>query len=405
MTTPRPKSGRAARRRLVPFVAAGLALAACGSSDGGGDSAATTAAPTTAAASATTAAAAATTAAAAATTAAPSGGSFASDADIAALCPADQKPDKLVFSTFPGQKVLIDPATESFTKLTGMDVEWLENGLGDRLTKMNAEKGAPTIDVALVPVGEWPALLANGVTEPANTKLPNYEQLIDVAKFDGGYGVSVLQIGVAYNPNVVTTPPDSWSDLLDPAYAGKVALPSMPNSGGYAMLTMLSKIGGGSEADLSKAIDQVAAFKSSAHSFIGSSVPVEPQITAGEIGMWVDIGGVVAVAKNKRNVPAAFVVPKEGGPVSINTLVVPKGSKHKGCAEAFVAWMLGEEAQKAWATNLYYGSSSSVIEFDDALTKQLFPAPGAKDIVEIDWTTISKNSATTIDLWNRKVVS
>jgi putative spermidine/putrescine transport system substrate-binding protein len=270
---------------------------------------------------------------------------------------------------------------------------------------MNAEKGSPTIDVALVPVGEAPALLANGVTEPTNTDLPNYEQLIDVAKIDGGYGVSVLQFGIAYNPEFVTTTPSSWLDLLDETYAGHIALPSMPNSGGYAFLTMLSTIEGGDESDLSGAIDQVAAFKSNVHSFIGASTTVEEQIKSGEIQMYVDIGGVATGAKLKRQVPVEFVVPDEGSPVSINTLVIPAGSDHTGCAEAFVAFMLGEEAQTAWATQLYYGSSSSIIEFPDDLSASLFPAPGADNIVPLDWSVIAANSADTIDLWNRNVTS
>ena len=146
--------------------------------------------------------------------------------DVAALCTADpDKPDKLVFTTFPGQKDALDAAFEPWTTATGVDVEWLENGLGDRLTKMAAEKGSPTIDVALVPIGEVQALLDNGVVDPADSELPNYEQLIDAAKLDGGYGVSTLQFGIAYNPAFVTTAPTSWADLLDPAYAGHIALP------------------------------------------------------------------------------------------------------------------------------------------------------------------------------------
>jgi putative spermidine/putrescine transport system substrate-binding protein len=388
-TTPRR---RTARRAVASLAVLGLALAACGDDDS--DTAAEETVPVET-----------TTGDAVTTTAAASEAAFATMDEVAALCPADSAPDKLVFSTFPGQQVLIDPVTEAFTEATGVDIEWLENGLGDRLTKMNAEKGAPTIDVALVPVGEAPALVANGVTEETNTDLPNYEQLIDVAKIDGGYGVSVLQFGIAYNPEFVTTTPTSWTDLLDETYAGHIALPSMPNSGGYAFLTMLSTIAGGDESDLSGAIDEVAAFKSNVHSFIGASTTVEEQIKNGEIQMYVDIGGVATGAKLKRGVPVEFVVPEEGSPVSINTLVIPAGSDHTGCAEAFVAFMLGEEAQTAWAEQLYYGSSSSIIEFPADLSASLFPAPGSDSIVPLDWSVISANSADTIDYWNRNVTS
>jgi putative spermidine/putrescine transport system substrate-binding protein len=327
---------------------------------------------------------------------------FASDDEILALCPADIAPDSIVFTTFPGQQEAIDPVTEIFTELTGVDVEWLENGLGDRLTKLAAESGSPTIDVALVPIAETPALLANGITEETNTSLPNYEQLLDVAKYEGGYGVSALQFGIAYNPEFIETP-TTWLDLLAPETAGVTALPSMPNSGGYAFLSMLARIGGGDEADLTAAIDEVAAVKDDVQSFIGSSPTVEEQINSGEIQQYIDIGGVAVRASRERGVPVEFVVPEEGAPVSINSLVIPAGSDHLGCAEAFVAFMLGEDSQAAWATEFLYGSTSSVLEIDPELAPLLYPAPGSDSIVNIDWAVIAGNTADTLDYWNREV--
>jgi ABC-type Fe3+ transport system substrate-binding protein len=252
---------------------------------------------------------------------------------------------------------------------------------------------------------ETPALLANGIVEPTNTELPNYEQLIGPAKFAGGYGVSALQFGIAYNPSFVNPAPTSWLDLLDPAYAGYIALPSMPNSGGYALLSMLARIAGGSEADLTVAIDQIAAFKDQAHSFIGPTPQVEEQIKSGEIRMYLDIGGVAVRAKAERGVPVEFIVPDEGAPLSINSLVIPTGSKHKGCAQAFVAFLLGPESQTGWAETLLYGSTSSIIELESELVSRLYPTPGSTSIVDIDWSVIAGGTADTLDYWNRQVTS
>ncbi len=253
-----------------------------------------------------------------------------------------------------------------------------------------------------MPVAETPALLANGITEETNTSLPNYEQLLDVAKYDGGYGVSALQFGIAYNPEFIDTP-DSWLDLLEPETAGVTALPSMPNSGGYALLSMLARIDGGDESDLTSAIDQIAVIKDDVQSFIGSSPTVEEQINSGEIQQYVDIGGVAVRAAVERGVPVEFVVPDEGAPVSINSLVIPAGSEHLGCAEAFVAFMLGEASQTAWAEEFLYGSTSSVLEISDELSPLLYPAPGSDSIVNIDWAVIAGNTPDTIDYWNREV--
>lgn len=410
-----PRSGRRGVRTLAPLIVTGLVLAACGGDD---DTPATTAAPEPEAPAEEEPEAPVDepedSGDAGETDDAPDAGEDAADTgtvgfapldEIVAMCPSDIAPDKLVFTTFPGQQEAMGPTLSLFTDLTGIEIEWLENGLGDRLTKMAAERGSPTIDVALVPIGEVPALLANGIIEETNTDLPNYEQLIPQAKFDGGYGVSALQFGIAYNPEFISETPTSWLDLLDETYAGHIALPTMPNSGGYALLSMLSFIAGGDESDLTGAIDQVAAFKDNAHSFIGATPTVEEQINSGEIQMYLDIGGVAVRAALERDLPVEFVIPDEGAPVSINALTIPVGSPHLPCAEALVAFMLGEESQLGWAEVFLYGSTSSIIEFEPELTARLFPAPGSDSIVDVDWAVIAANTADTIDYWNRQVAS
>src|SRR5579862_2651451 len=109
-----------------------------------------------------------------------------------AMCPKGQGPEKLVFSLWGGMKKDIGPAVQAFTDLTGVPVEYLENGTGDRITKLNAEKGSPTMDIAFVPVNEVPSLLKNGVVMPADPKVPNYDQLAPAAKVAGGYGTSLF---------------------------------------------------------------------------------------------------------------------------------------------------------------------------------------------------------------------
>lgn len=105
-------------------------------------------------------------------------------------------------------------------------------------------------------------------------------------------------------------------------------------------------IAGGDEKDLTGVIQQIADYKTNVYSFIGSSTTVEEQIKSGDIWMYVDIGGVVESAKALRNLPVEFVVPAEGSPVSINTLVLPAGNPRSGCAKAFVSFLLGEGQQR-----------------------------------------------------------
>ncbi|MFT3852886.1 MAG: extracellular solute-binding protein [Ilumatobacteraceae bacterium] len=402
---------RSSRRRRATGAALALGvvlLAACGSdseSSATTAAAATTAVATASAGEATTTAAASTAAASASTSAgstpaSTSGGDgFASTDEIAALC-ADDKPDKLVFSTFAGQQAAMGSGFDGFTAATGVTVEFLENGLSDRLTKMAAEKGSPTIDVALVPINEVPALLDNGIVEPTDTSIPNYDQLLDVAKVDGGYGASILQFGIAYNPEKVTTPPTSWSDLFDAAYAGHIAFPSMPNSGGYAALSMLTRIAGGTDADLTPGVELVAENKSAIDVFYPFSTAIEPQVKSGEVWIYPEIGGS-ALAAAARDVPVEFVVPEEGGPAGLNTLVIPVGSDHASCAKALVSWYLAQDMQTLVARTLHYGTTSSTPLPAD-VASSVYPQD-LSTLVQLDWPTIAENGPDTLDVWNSKV--
>ena len=414
-------SRRYRRRSVIASVAAGVLLAACGSSSstttatttaaattlGAAATAAGSTAPGTTAAGSTTAgttSAGTTTAGTSSTTAGTSAaaGTFASTADIAALCTAANKPDTLVFSTFAGQKAAMGAGFDGFTAATGVKVEFLDNSLSDRLTKMAAEKGAPTIDVALVPVNEVPALLSNGIVEATDTTLPNYSQLLDPAKVDGGYGASILQFGLAYNPKYVTTAPTSWADLFDPKYSGHIGFPTMPNSGGYAALAMLSRMAGGSDGDLSAGIKEVAAHKKDIATFFPFSTALEPQVVSGEIWIYPEIGGSAIAAATARNVPVKFAVPKEGGPAGVNTLVIPTGSKHEGCAKALVAWYLGQDMQLAVAKGLHYGSAGSATVLPADVAGSVYPQDPST-VIKLDWPTIAKNGPATLDAWNSQV--
>ncbi len=330
------------------------------------------------------------------------GDGFATPEEIAALCPPEAAPDRLVLSAWAGQQERVGDVVAGFTDITGVEIEWLENGTGDRLTKLNAERGAPTIDVALIPVNEVPALLSNGVVEPADASIPNYDVLVDAARLDGGYGSSILQFGIAYNPEFVDPAPTSWADLLDPAWAGRVAIPAMPNSGGYAMLKMLAETEGGDERDLSGAVDAIAGISDDIAIIFPFAPAMEPNIAAGEVWIYPDIAGVVQDFKLNRDVPVEVVIPDEGGPVGLNVLVTPAGNDDLSCAKSFVSWMMGPEVQTAWAETLYYGPVTPV-ELPAELAPFVYPQD-PETVVEVDWDVISETQAEVLDQWNREVV-
>ena len=67
-------------------------------------------------------------------------------------------------------------AFATFERETGIKVQPFVGTTGDRLTKLYAEKGHPTIDVAAVMPSDALRLLQAGVIEPPNPDLAEYEE-------------------------------------------------------------------------------------------------------------------------------------------------------------------------------------------------------------------------------------
>ena len=319
-----------------------------------------------------------------------------------ALCPADEAPDKMVLSIWGGHQNDIGEAVLQFTDLTGVEIEYLENGTGDRITKLNVEKGGPTIDIAIVPVNEVPALLANEVILPEDPSVPNYDTLIDLAKVSGGYGTSLLDIIIAYNPEFIPEPPTSWLDLLDPAYAGHVQLATVPSVTGYAALAIINELLGGPPDSVSTAIDAIAERRDGIFDIYGFAPANYPLVEDGTIWIYPEISGVIQQFIDAGG-PLEIAVPEEGGAAGMNVAVIPVGVPSEGCAKAFVGWFLGAEVQTAYAVNRYYATVNGAVDLPADVVANIYPTD-PDDLYVVDWDFFAENAVEILDEWNRKVM-
>lgn len=127
--------------------------------------------------------------------------------------------------------------------------------------------------------------------------------------------------------------PETYSDLLDPMYAGLICMPNPKSSGtGYNFLKSLVNAWGEDEAfayfdDLAKNVYQ---FTSS------GSGPVNA-LTQGEalIGLGLTYQ---AVSEINKGVPLEIVPFEEGSPWTMNGVAVVEGKQHKLAVKALIKW-------------------------------------------------------------------
>ncbi|MCW2278616.1 polyamine ABC transporter substrate-binding protein [Heliophilum fasciatum] len=147
--------------------------------------------------------------------------------------------------------------------------------------------------------------------------------------------------GIAYNREYVKTKPESWQELWNPAYKGRVALLNDPREilgmglikNGFSNSTndeVQIKV---AFTDLQKLLPNVMAF---------DSETIKEKFISNEYWIGTVWAGDAAFI-HKHNPNVEFSVPQEGTMLWIDSLAIPKGAKHKQQAEQFINYLLEPE--------------------------------------------------------------
>lgn len=219
--------------------------------------------------------------------------------------------------------------------------------------------GGEGFDVAFVSGQYAQALNEAGLLEPLHKELiPNLANLYPEASnlsYDKGNNYSVPYTwgttGICYRSDLVKPAPTSWRDLLEPKpeYEKKItlmtterwlALPAL-KALNQSINTTDDKVIGDAKKLLEAAKPKLLAFDDTT---FGEKVAKGEAVMAEAWDGWCPTG--------EPNV--AFVVPKEGSDLWVDTMVVLKASKNKEAAHAFINFILDPE-QHGWAAqNILY---------------------------------------------------
>jgi spermidine/putrescine transport system substrate-binding protein len=198
-----------------------------------------------------------------------------------------------------------------------------------------------------------------------------------------GYGPT----GFAYRSDKITNVTGSWSDLWDhPQARGKIfLLDQIEETIGMSLLRLGYDINSGSDSEVSKA---VAAIKSVEPQLAGFTTAAHDMLANGSAWMahcWIT-DAYLALQAEKQPPPGnvVFVTPKEGTPVAVDVMTIPKTATHPGTALLFADWVLrpdnsAAQAQyQAQAVGTYTGNTAynagvkqypSLVTGTDILTK------------------------------------
>ena len=201
------------------------------------------------------------------------------------------------------------------------------------------------------------------VAELDPTKLPNAATLEDHLQhlpFDPTQRFAIPYlwgtVGIGYDSAVVSTPPDSWAVLWDARYTGKI---SMLNDQREVFGAVLRSMGASMntkdpaliEAAKARLLVQKPLVKAYA------SEHYDQLLASGDVVLAHGWGGPVARAMVDRP-SIRYVVPKEGGTLWADCLVVLKSSPRKELATQFINYLLEPQVAARTAERLLFASAN-----------------------------------------------
>lgn len=198
------------------------------------------------------------------------------------------------------------------------------------------------------------------------SNIPNYQYIDENYRNlfydpDNKYSVPYTygMVGIIYNTTMVEDTPDSWGLMWDENYKGKILNFNNPRDAfGTAMYKLGIDVNTSDTADWDAAFEALKAQKPLVQSYVmdeifnkmkGASAAIAPYYAGDFLTMYDD------------NNDLAFYYPKEGTNVFIDAICIPKGTQHKDIAEAYINFMLSEDAAIANAEYIGYASPNTLV--------------------------------------------
>ncbi len=247
----------------------------------------------------------------------------------------------------------------AFQRDTGVRVSMARKSTGEILAQVRAEAANPRTDVwfggsaeAHFTAAEQNLLQA--YTSPNMAQLPPWAQRVHAQSQGRCVGVSSGAIAIVYNREVLARRnipvPQSWAELLLPAYRGEIQLPN-PNSSGtaYTIIAGLVQLW-----DEDRAFAYLRQLHRNVNAYTRSGAAPVQAAARGETGLSVSFN-METESLVQQGFPLAMTYPTEGTSYEVACLSIIRGARNQAQARRFYDWYLTPAAMDiGLASNQYH---------------------------------------------------
>ena len=250
---------------------------------------------------------------------------------------------------------------EEFTRRTGIKVR-VSNYASNEELMAKLQAGAIGYDLVLPTDYMVPAMIKLGmVRELDKSKIPNLRK-VD-SKFLGKdfdpdnkwslpYAWTITGIGV--NTAAYPAPVTSWEDLLrnDKIKDRATVLDDFREAIGAALKLNGASLNSRDPKELAQAKSTLIATKPRLKAFNASPASL---LASGEVAMAHIYSGEALVAARDSGKAINFIIPKEGGTLAIDNMVIPIGATHIEAAYQFINYLYDPSTNADFVRRMMYG--------------------------------------------------
>lgn len=199
--------------------------------------------------------------------------------------------------------------------------------------------------------------------------------------------------GIAWRSDLVPAAPETWGVFLSGALAGKMTmLDDMRDALGCFLRLRGHSLNSVDPAELSAAKTDALAAKANLKAYL--SAPVKGQLIAGDVWLAQLWNGDAAQAAREQ--PAIrWALPKEGGTLWIDSLVVPAVAPHPRAAHEFINYVLRPEVAARISSATGYGTPNQAAM---PLLSTPVPFPSETELARLE---IQQDLGRASELWDR----
>ncbi|MER7465431.1 2-aminoethylphosphonate ABC transporter substrate-binding protein [Streptomyces sp. NPDC097981] len=293
-----------------------------------------------------------------------------------------------------------DKVFADFTKKTGIEVKYVEGGSGEMVQRAVREKTNTQADVLVT----LPPFIqqADGKGLLQAYKPQGSDKVNGADKAADGKWTSVVNnyFGFVYNKKELAEAPETWEELLDAKYKGKLqySTPGVAGDGTAVLVKSMHDFGGKEPA-----MEYLKKLQANNVGPSSSTSKLAPKTDKGELLVANgDVQMNFAQSKSMPNLGIWFPA-KDGGKPTTFALPYAAGlvdrAPHTENGRKLLDYLLSEDAQKLVSAVGGGFPARTDVKPTDANAVELTKLMTGVEVFEPDWADIDKNLAGHVDAW------